>query len=343
VLGESATNSGEVITPMTVSLVVGAAIAGIVIARVGRYQAITIIGAIILAIGVFLMTLMTSSTSLLEATRNMIIAGIGLGIFFSVLTLAVQNALPRTRLGVGTGAITYLRSVGQTLGVAITGSVVNNVVAGELLKHLPSGYKQLGTQGLAAATNQQVLINPDYRTSVIKYGSQAAVNNAVPTIVAQIVPPIVKQSVAQAVQKAVAQAVPPAVAKATANVPPGPYHDATVAKITAQVTQQVTDSVTKQVTAQVTPQITQQVTHQVTVSATQQITHNVHTLLQQVFDALRVSLGVGIERGFLTVFVFCIGVFIASLFLKDVPLAQNYRDEAETTPGAEEVQATPIA
>ena len=144
VLGESATNSGEVITPMTVSLVVGAAISGIVIARAGRYQAITIVGAIILATGVFLMTFMTSSTSILEASRNMVIAGIGLGIFFSVLTLAVQNALPRTRLGVGTGAITYLRSVGQTLGVAITGSVVNNVVAGQLLKHLPSGYKQLG-------------------------------------------------------------------------------------------------------------------------------------------------------------------------------------------------------
>ena len=343
VLGESATNSGEVITPMTVSLVVGAAIAGIVVARVGRYQAITIIGAIILATGVFLMTLMTSSTSLLEATRNMIVAGIGLGIFFSVLTLAVQNALPRTRLGVGTGAITYLRSVGQTLGVAITGSVVNNVVAAELLKHLPSGYKQLGTQGLAAATNQQVLINPDYRNSVIKYGTKAAVDNTVPKVVAQTVPSIVKQSVAQAVQKAVAQAVPPAVAKATANVPPGPYHDATVAKITAQVTKQVTDSVTKQVTAQATPQITQQVTHQVTVSVTQQVTNSVHHLLQQVFDALRVSLGVGIEKGFLAVFVFCIGVFIASLFLKDVPLAKNYRDEVGTTQEAEDVQVTPAA
>lgn len=343
VLGESATNSGEVITPLTISLVVGAAIAGIVIARIGRYQAITIIGAIILSIGVFLMTLMTSSTSILEASRNMIIAGIGLGIFFSVLTLAVQNALPRTRLGVGTGAITYLRSVGQTLGVAITGSVVNNVVAGELLKHLPGGYKQLGVQGLAAATNQQVLINSDYRNSVIKYGTKAAVDNTVPKIVAQNVPPIVKQSVAQAVQKAVAQAVPSAVAKATANVPPGPYHDVTVAKITAQVTKQVTDQVTKQVTAQATPQITQQVTHQVTISATQQVTDTVHHLLQQVFDALRVSLGVGIEKGFLTVFVFCIGVFIASLFLKDVPLAKNYRDEAEQSKKTEEVQATPVA
>lgn len=336
VLGESATNSGEVITPLTISLVVGAALGGIVIAKVGKYQAVTIAGAVLLMIGVFLMTLMSSSTSILEASRNMIIAGIGLGVFFAVVTLAVQNALPRTRLGVGTGAVTYLRSVGQVLGVAITGSVVNNIVATDLPNHLPSGYKQLGTQGLAAATNQQVLINPDYRNNIIKYGTKAAVDNAVPKIVAQNAPPIIKQSVAQAVQQAVAQAVPKAVAKATANVPPGPYHDQTVAKITAQVTKQVTDQVTAQVTAQATPQITQQVTHQITMQATAQITNSVHHLLQQVFDALRLSLAVGIERGFITVFVFCVGVFIASLFLKDVPLAKNYSDEASTPQGKSE-------
>ncbi len=329
VLGESATNSGAVITPLTISLVVGAALSGFVIAKVGRYQAITIIGSVILMIGVFLMTFMSASTSILEVSRNMIIAGVGLGIFFAVLTLAVQNALPRTRLGVGTGAITYLRSVGQTLGVAITGSVVNNVIASDLLNRLPSGYKQLGAKGLAAATNQQVLVNPDYRNNVVKFGTKAALDNAVPNIVAQTVPPIVKQSVAQAVQKAVAQAVPQAVAKATANVPAGPFHDATVAKITAQVTKQVTDQVTAQVTAQATPQITQQVTQQITLQATAQITNSVHHLLQQVFDALRLSLAVGIQRGFLTVFVFCVFVFLASLFLKDIPLVKSYREEAK--------------
>ena len=343
VLGESATNSGAVITPLTISLVVGAALSGFAIAKLGRYQALTIIGSVILMIGVFLMTFMSSSTTILEVSRNMVIAGVGLGIFFAVLTLVAQNALPRTQLGVGTGAITYLRSVGQTLGVAITGSVVNNIIASDLPNHLPNGYKQLGAQGLAAATNQQVLINSDYRNNVVNFGTKAAVDNAVPKIVAQTVPPIVKQAVAQAVQKAVAQAVPKAVAQATANVPAGPIHDQTVAKITAQVTKQVTDQVTAQVTAQATPQITQQVTHQVTIQATAQITGQVHHLLQQVFDALKLSLGVGIQRGFLTVFVFCVGVFLASLFLKDLPLGKSYREEKSSVQAAPEERVTPAA
>src|SRR5258706_15456975 len=51
VLGQSATNSGEVITPLTVSLVVGAGLSGFVVAMIKRYQAVTILGAIVMTIG----------------------------------------------------------------------------------------------------------------------------------------------------------------------------------------------------------------------------------------------------------------------------------------------------
>ena len=277
VLGESATNSGEVITPLTVSLVIGASLSGIVIARLGRYQMITIIGAIILAIGVFLMSLLTASSSLLEAGRDMVITGIGLGIFFSVVTLVVQNALPRTRMGVGTGAMTYLRALGQTLGLAIVGTVVNNTLAGELARRLPaSTVKQLTPQGLKFATNTQVLVNPTYRDTVVHTSEGFAVRSAV--------------------------------AQATAHVPPGPRHDQTVATITRQVTAQ----------------------------AIQQTQH----LLNQVFDALRLSLAVAIQHSFVTVLIFCAGVLLAALFLKDVPLAKQFRDEAGTTEKADNVDSS---
>ncbi len=268
VLGESATNSGEVITPLTVSLVAGSAIAGFVIARIGRYHLITIAGAIILTIGVFLMTFMTASTSLLVASVNMVIAGIGLGMFFAVVTLAVQNALPRTRMGVGTGAMRYLTSLGQTLGVAIAGTVVNNTLATELVKRLPaSAVKQLTPAGLKFATNPQVLVNPAYRDTVMQTAKTFAIRSAV--------------------------------AKATANVPPGPYHNQTVAAITQKVSAQTS----------------------------LQVQH----LLNQVFDALRLSLAVAIQHSFITTLIFCAGVIIAALFLKDVPLAKSFRDEPNTS------------
>ncbi|HLJ82341.1 MAG TPA: MDR family MFS transporter, partial [Ktedonobacterales bacterium] len=119
VLGQSATNSGVVITPLTLTLAIGAALVGQVIYKIGRYQFLSVIGAIILTFGVYLMAQMNASTGLGEVTRNMIVVGVGLGMLQPVLTLAVQNAIPRTRLGVGTSAVTYLRTMGQTLGTAL--------------------------------------------------------------------------------------------------------------------------------------------------------------------------------------------------------------------------------
>ncbi len=272
VMGESATNSGVVITPMTVSITVGSAAAGIIIAKMQRYQLVTILGAIITIVGVFLMTLMTPSTTLLETWRNMIIAGVGIGVFFSVMTLAVQNALPRTRMGVGTGAIRYISALGQTLGVAIVGSVVNSTIASDILTRIPaSTVHQLTPAGLKFATDPQVLTNPVYKNTVVKtaenYASQVAA------------------------------------AKATAHIPPGPQHNA--------------------------------VAHQAAAQAILQVQHT----LNQVFDALRLSLAVAIQHGFVAVLIFCVGILVASFFLKDVPLAKQFREEPNTQKPGEEKTA----
>jgi len=215
-LGQTATSSGAAITPLTVTMAIGAAICGIIIARVGRYQWLAILGALILTFGAFLMTRMTISTSLLEVTRDMIVVGVGLGMLQPVMTLAVQNAIPRHRLGVGTGAVSYLRAMGSTLGTAVLGTVVNNTIAAELPKRLPVVAHRLPGQVLAAVTNQQVLVNPAYKQELVKQVVQGAVHQVTPQIAAQ----------------------------AAASVPPGPEHAALVATLVARATGQVAAQVT---------------------------------------------------------------------------------------------------
>ncbi|MGO8951334.1 MAG: MDR family MFS transporter [Ktedonobacterales bacterium] len=182
VLGESATNSGELITPLTVSIVIGSVLCGFLIARTGRYQWLAIFGAAILLLGVFLLSRMDGRTMLGQATIFMVFAGLGLGVFFSLLTLAVQNALPRTQLGVGTGATRYMQQVGGTLGVAVVGTVVNNTIASDIATHLPAGAAQLTPAGITAATNPQVLVNSVYQNHLVHtaqgYAAAAAVGSA---------------------------------------------------------------------------------------------------------------------------------------------------------------------
>jgi MFS family permease len=208
VLGESATNSGLVLTPLTISLVIGAAFSGFLIGRWGRYQLQVIISVIILAVGVFLLSRMTASTTFLQAASAMVIAGIGMGQFFPVQTLAAQNAVERQRIGVATGVITYLRALGQTLGVAIAGTVVNNTIASNLPALVPANtVQQLTPAGWQAATNTEILIDPAYRQTVVQTAQQYA-------------------------SKAAA-------AQAAAHIPPGAQHNLVAQQAGAQAAQQV--------------------------------------------------------------------------------------------------------
>jgi EmrB/QacA subfamily drug resistance transporter len=260
VLGQTATNSGAAITPLTLTLAVGAALVGQLIYLIGRYQIFSVVGALVMALGVVLLARMDASTGLGEVIRNMVVVGLGLGMLQPVLTLAVQNAIPRTRLGVGTSAATYLRTTGQTLGVAVIGSVVNNSIASDLATRLPAQAKRLPPSFLSAATSQQVLILPGYKQQLVHLATGAAVRQAV--------------------------------AQATANVPPGPQHAQTVAAITTQVTTQVTA----------------------------QVTH----LLDQIFEATRLSLATGVQHGFWFGLGICAAAFVLTLLLKDVPLRRSF-------------------
>ncbi|TIT29136.1 MAG: MFS transporter, partial [Mesorhizobium sp.] len=49
--------------------------------------------------------------------------GLGSGTTFPVATVSVQNAVDQAHLGVATGVLTFLRSLGSALGVAILGAV----------------------------------------------------------------------------------------------------------------------------------------------------------------------------------------------------------------------------
>jgi EmrB/QacA subfamily drug resistance transporter len=256
VLGVSATYAGAVITPMTVSSVIGAALAGFAITMLKRYRLITILSALIMTAGVYLLTRMTPSTSLLEAIIFMVIAGIGLGPFFSVLTIAAQNALPRTRLGVGTASVRYLGQLGAVLGVAIVGTVVNQTLANETVKRIPATtVQQLTPQGLKFATSPQVLVNSQYHDTVVQTATGYAQRIAV------------------------------------AQVPPGPQHDQIAASVAAQAVQQV-----------------------------------VH-LLNQVFEALRLSLAVAVQHGFIAILLFSVAALVATFFLKDMPMTQQQPGE----------------
>ncbi len=147
VLAVSPTISGLVMTPLSLSMVASATLAGPLIGAFKRYRFIAIAGAALMVAGTFFVALMTPQTSLLQAVLFMIVVGLGTGVFFIVPTLAAQNALPASQMGVSPAATRYLGQMGATLGIAIVGTVVNS--SGSFAQHLPTN--ESGKELLATA------------------------------------------------------------------------------------------------------------------------------------------------------------------------------------------------
>ena len=132
VLGRTATNSGVILTPLVLSLVVVSIVAGQLVSRTGRYKKLAVGGTTAITIGLLWLSTVSITTTSAELTRHMILLGAGLGLGMPIFNLIVQNAFDHSRLGVVTASTQMFRSIGATVGVAVMGSILNNRLSHQL-------------------------------------------------------------------------------------------------------------------------------------------------------------------------------------------------------------------
>ena len=138
VLGVDATNSGLILMPLMLGLVVMGILSGLVITRTGRYKGIMLSGVAIMGAGLFLLTRLTWTSTQTQLTVAMIVLGVGLGMAMQQYTLVVQNAVARADLGVATASSQFFRNVGSTVGIAVFGTVMTSGLAAAIAGHLPA-------------------------------------------------------------------------------------------------------------------------------------------------------------------------------------------------------------
>ncbi len=180
VLGDSATNSGIVLTPMMLGFMFSSIVGGQLLSRTGRYKILAIFGFAVAAAGMFLLSRMTITTVEGEVIRNMIITGLGIGVMMSLFTIVVQNAFPYRQLGEVTAGITFFRSVGATMGVAVMGTIMTNDFQSALQSNMPQALTRLvPADRLAQLQNPQLLLAPDVMARIqhdfAAFGSQGQV------------------------------------------------------------------------------------------------------------------------------------------------------------------------
>jgi EmrB/QacA subfamily drug resistance transporter len=180
VIGDSATNSGEVLTPMMFGFMFSSIIGGQILSRTGRYKVLALVGFAVATAGMFLLSRMDASATDGLVIRNMIILGLGIGVLMSLFTIVVQNAFPVQQLGEVTAGITFFRSIGSTIGIAVLGTVMTNQFHSALQANLPAALKHaVPPSRLAALQNPQVLLAPGTAAKIqhafAAFGSQGAV------------------------------------------------------------------------------------------------------------------------------------------------------------------------
>ena len=165
VLGFSATNSGLVMMPMTLSMVVGSMISGQVVSRTGKYKWMCVAGLAIATGGLYILSSMHETSSQLVGMSGMAVLGFGLGTSFTPLVLSVQNSVPYSMMGVTTSLNQFARSVGGTIGVAIMGSILTRRLNEELAAGLPDQVRsQAPAPLLAALNNPRILLDDNAMT-----------------------------------------------------------------------------------------------------------------------------------------------------------------------------------
>lgn len=122
--GISASLAGLLVAPMMLGSLLGSVGSGQLITRYGRWRRFLLAGAVSLVGGLALASTMTVTTPLWVIVAAELLIGLGMGLMLQNLILAVQNTVDLPSVGTASAAVTFMRSLGGTMGVAILGALL---------------------------------------------------------------------------------------------------------------------------------------------------------------------------------------------------------------------------
>ncbi len=170
VFGMSATTSGGFLTPLLIAVVAGSLVSGQVLSRAGgHYRIQGALGLTVMAVAVALIATMSVNTSSATAVAYTALIGLGLGITYPLYTIAIQNAVPYSVMGVATSSATFFRALGGVLGLAIAGSLVNNRFAPDFISRLtPDVAAPISPEPLDTLTyNPEALVSAERQAELL--------------------------------------------------------------------------------------------------------------------------------------------------------------------------------
>lgn len=165
VLGFSATIAGISMAPISICWLISSMLSGKAVIKYGE-RAVTATSIILLIIGNVLLTKLNIASSLYFVIFCGCIIGIGFGGSFTILTIVVQDSVEYNMKGAATASNSLVRTLAQTIGVSIFGSILN--------LNISKYFKNVGIQGIDPSnmysSTNSTNIPIQYLHSSVSYG-----------------------------------------------------------------------------------------------------------------------------------------------------------------------------
>ena len=145
VYGATPTESGFLMLPMVLGMMSASILSGRMTSKNGKYKRFMVSGTTFMTVAFGYMFFISADWQLWQMSIGMIVLGMGLGQLMQTLTMAAQNSVPVSQIGVATSAATFFRQMGGTLGLAVFLSI--------LFDQLKNKLPEIG-KGIASAIMQ---------------------------------------------------------------------------------------------------------------------------------------------------------------------------------------------
>ena len=157
VKGMSPTESGLGMLPMMAGLFTTSIGGGRRMSRTGSYRWFPTYGAVLVLVAVGMLISLDPGSSYWFVGLSLFVMGSGLGFTMSVLTVAVQNSVDRSEMGVATSSVQFFRQMGGSFGTALFGAVLST----RLATHLDQAASRAAAGDLPQAGLEEVSENLD--------------------------------------------------------------------------------------------------------------------------------------------------------------------------------------
>ncbi|GLA08187.1 hypothetical protein AnigIFM60653_009714 [Aspergillus niger] len=166
VFGYSTTKAGAMVLPITLLQTLSSTFSGLIVHWIGRYRESILVGWMIWAIGLGLMSTLNETSNLGKQIGYGLLTGIGSGNTLQPALIAVQAGVARRDMAVVTSfrkyihpptlniypishpltpttKYSFIRNLGGTLGLAVSGTIINNLLSTSIISlHLTTAQKQ---------------------------------------------------------------------------------------------------------------------------------------------------------------------------------------------------------